>query len=57
MMWTPTRANITHVIPRISNLYQAEQRTFFKAAINNSDVLETILEHYSQHRNTDHWLY
>ena len=49
-MWrTPTRANITHVIPRISKLYRAEQRTFFKAAINNSDVLETIMEHYSQH--------
>ena len=51
MMGTPTRANITHVIPPISKLYQAEaeQRTFFKGAINNFDVLETIMEHYSQH--------
>ena len=65
MIWTPTRANITHVIPRISKLYQAgaEQRTFFKAAINNSDVLETMMEHYSQHTrslailviNTSQW--
>ena len=64
-MGTPTRANITHVIPRISKLdwAGAEQRTFFKAAINNSDVLETMMEHYSQHTrslailviNTSQW--
>ena len=49
------QASIDDVDPDQGQYYSchpssAQQRTFFKAAINNSDVLEITMEHYSEHR-------